>query len=56
MVSTTMLVLGFVTIVGTTASAAISCCSGKNCCTPNAGQCCGADATGCWTYVCKPAI
>jgi hypothetical protein len=56
MVSMTMVVLGFVTIAGTTVNAGVRCCSGANCCTPSAGQCCSADSTSCWTYSCKPAI
>jgi hypothetical protein len=57
MISAAVLVLGFMTIVGTTANAGgVKCCSGANCCTPSAGQCCGADSTSCWTYACKPPI
>lgn len=50
-----VLVIGCITITGTSANAA-ACCKGSTCCTTLAGQCCATDATGCYTYSCKQAI
>jgi hypothetical protein len=53
-ISAAVLVIGCLTIAGTTAKAD-SCCFSGICCTARAGQCCYADAGGCLTYGCPQA-
>ena len=56
MIALVMLVAGFALAAAPAARANGCCSSNGGCCVPSAGNCCRADASGCTTFSCKPAV